>query len=60
MQKVSTLCQWLLVHLFYVQSGKSIKKKMWPILKETECFHYLKIAQIYSIASTTYSNYKAD
>lgn len=36
------------------------QKKMWPILKEMECFQYLKIAQIYSIASTTYSNYKAD
>lgn len=36
------------------------KKKMWPMLKETQCFKYLKIAQIHSIASTTYSNYKAD
>lgn len=30
------------------------------ILKETQCFQCLKIAQIHSIASTTYSNYKTD
>lgn len=36
------------------------QKRRGQFWKKTQCFQGLKIAQIHSISSTTYSNYKAD
>lgn len=58
--KTFSLCAnyyWCTCFMFRV--GRE-SKKTWPILKKTQCFQCLKIAHTHSIASTAYSNYKAD